>query len=150
MAKLTLIRGIPGSGKTTLANTILLQDKNPCVICEADDFFMFGNSYKFNNTKLGDAHKWCQAKVAFFLFRGNDVIVSNTSINMKDINTYYKIANSYSAEFEIVNCEGGYKNTHKVPEEVIESMTKRFKVITTEDWLLYKKWEEEDKWKKHL
>lgn len=37
---LILLRGIPGSGKTTLANVILQQpNNNPQEILSADDFF---------------------------------------------------------------------------------------------------------------
>ena len=55
---LTLVRGLPGSGKSTFANWIW----NEYAICEADKFFYDkeGN-YNFDATKLSQAHKWCRA-----------------------------------------------------------------------------------------
>ena len=136
--KLTLIRGIPGSGKTTKA--LELAEDNDEII-EADMFFEVLNEdgtdvdYKFDFEFLGAAHKWCQSMAEYMLFGGENVIISNTSIHYKDINTYYKIALKYGAEFEIINCIGNYKNTHNVPEEVIKRMKERFKPISTEEWL---------------
>ena len=57
---LTLVRGLPGSGKSTFANTIT----NEFSVCEADKFFYDkeGN-YNFDATKLSQAHKWCRDEV---------------------------------------------------------------------------------------
>ena len=130
--KLTLIRGIPGSGKSTRAEEI--QDSN-AVICEADDFFnMNDGTYKFDPKHLDDAHKLCQAEAAYFLFRGNNVIVSNTSIYMRDIKTYWLIAKKYGAEFEIINCVADYGSIHDVPGMIMDKMASAFVPITTEDW----------------
>ena len=43
---LFILRGLPGSGKTTLAKSI------GAVHFEADMYFMEGNEYKFDVTKL--------------------------------------------------------------------------------------------------
>ena len=57
---LTLVRGLPGSGKSTFANNIT----NEFSVCEADKFFYDkeGN-YNFDATKLSQAHKWCKEQV---------------------------------------------------------------------------------------
>ncbi len=57
---LTLLRGLPGSGKSTFANLIT----NEFSICEADKFFTDkeGN-YNFDATKLSQAHSWCREQV---------------------------------------------------------------------------------------
>jgi len=57
---LTLVRGLPGSGKSTFANFIW----NDYAICEADKFFTDkeGN-YNFDASKLKEAHKWCKEQV---------------------------------------------------------------------------------------
>jgi len=46
MKVIYLLRAIPGSGKSTLAKTL------GAVHFEADMYFMEGNEYKFNPTKL--------------------------------------------------------------------------------------------------
>ena len=54
---LYILRGLPGAGKSTLAKNV------GAVYFEADMFFMEGNEYKFDNTKLRKAHDWCQNQV---------------------------------------------------------------------------------------
>ncbi len=136
--KLTIVRGIPGSGKSSLAEKLEKLGKSNTIICEADQFFIEEGKYWFDYKFLGDAHKWCQSKCAYYLFKGYDVIVSNTSIHYKDINTYYKIALKYKADFSIVNCTEQYGNIHEVSEDVLERMKNKFKVITTEEWIKHK------------
>ncbi len=51
---LYIVRGIPGSGKSTFAKTLGGQHY------EADMFFIDENGvYNFDFTKIKDAHQWC-------------------------------------------------------------------------------------------
>jgi len=52
---LFLVRGLPGSGKTSFASAIW----NDYAVCEADKFFYDkeGN-YNFDGSKLKEAHAW--------------------------------------------------------------------------------------------
>jgi len=129
--KLILVRGIPGSGKSTVANE--LANINT-IVCEADQFFMIDGEYKFIASQLRDAHKWCQAKAAFHLKRGYDVIVANTSLSHRDLNCYNNISDQYDATFNIINCNGKFKSIHEVPDEVMERMTEKYKAITDKEW----------------
>ena len=57
---LTLVRGLPGIGKSTFANFIW----NDYAICEADKFFYDSEGhYLFDASKLREAHKWCRDEV---------------------------------------------------------------------------------------
>ena len=54
--RLILVRGIPGSGKSTFARSL------GGVHYEADMFFLDEMSnYVFDVTKIKDAHSWCQS-----------------------------------------------------------------------------------------
>ncbi len=96
---LTLVRGLPGSGKSTFANFIW----NDYAICEADKFFYDkeGN-YNFDATKLTDAHKWCREQVETRM-KDNEVnpqfypeiVVSNTFTKEWEMEEYYKLAEKY-------------------------------------------------------
>jgi len=56
-----LLRGVPGSGKSTISKRIQQLYDTDCV-CSADDYFMKNGTYNYDNSKIQDAHKWCQQK----------------------------------------------------------------------------------------
>ncbi len=140
--ELILIRGPSGSGKSTLAK-LLAEDGD--VICEADQFYMINEEYKFNIKLIGDAHKWCQSKVAYNLLRGKTVFVSNTSIYERDIHCYNDIADRYDARFSVISCINDFGSVHNVPEEVLENQREKYKVITTSEWFKIRSRKMEDK-----
>lgn len=141
--KLFLIRGISGSGKTFLANK-MKKEINDSVIVESDNFFELEDGYNFDYKYISDAHNYCLSLVAFHLFRKRTVIVSNTSINYEHIKIYYELSLRYDSEFEIINLEEKYKNTHNVPEKDLNSMRSRFVPLTTNEFInLYTRIESE-------
>jgi predicted kinase len=131
---LILLRGLPGSGKTSFANLMWASQ----VICEADQFFYDkeGN-YNFDATKLGHAHKACQEKVETFMKDNQnnhqfypEIIVSNTSTTEKELQPYLDLALKYGytvVSLIIENFHNG-KSVHNVPDETIEKMRKRFEI----------------------
>lgn len=124
---LYLIRGLPGSGKSDLANEML---DNGLVgySFEADDYFVNENEeYIFNPKYLKDAHEWCQMNTKARL-KFNSVAVSNTSTTESEVETYRKIAEEVGARFVSLVVENRHegKNVHGVPEEVLQKMQKRF------------------------
>ena len=72
--KLIIMRGIPGSGKTTLARKIedlaMRSGYKITGICSADDYFVKNGKYVFDGKKLGEAHKFCQSKAIQLLAAG--------------------------------------------------------------------------------
>lgn len=127
---LLLLRGLPGSGKSTLSKTI------GAITFEADMFFMEGNEYKFNPTKLKDAHAWCQNQVEMTMknstknFETSRIAVSNTFTQEWEMQPYYDLAKKYGYDvFSIIveNRHGG-TNVHNVPEDKLEIMKNRFEV----------------------
>lgn len=74
---LLLIRGLPGSGKTTFAR-LLQQAGVVDEVLEADHFFRVDGVYQFDKTRLGAAHEWCQNATRTALRLGRRVAVANT------------------------------------------------------------------------
>lgn len=127
MPTLYLIRGIPGSGKSSLARVLLAnQVVDDCI--EADDYFVNDGVYMFNPYKLKGAHAWCQDRTRVILGRGYNLAVSNTSTTEQEVETYRKIAEECNAKFIslVVENRHGGENIHNVPEEKIQQMKKRF------------------------
>jgi predicted kinase len=128
MAKLIIIRGLPGSGKTTLAKK--MADESRLFHVETDMFFVHLNGeYKFDPTQIGRAHDWCQREAAKALEAGHDVVVSNTFTQKWEILPYLRMAQSLNADFIVLKCTGTWDNVHNVPVQSLEKMKARW-----EDW----------------
>lgn len=127
---LYLIRGVSGSGKSSLARDMV----DSCMVdihYEADMYFMSDlGDYRWNPAELGNAHKWCQEQTQLRLSMGWDVAVSNTSTTEAEVETYRKIAEECNARFVSLVVESRHdgKNIHGVPPEKVEQMRKRFSV----------------------
>ena len=64
MKKLYIVRGLPGSGKSTFAEALVGSD---FLVCEADKYFMVDGEYKFDGSKLKDAHEWSRNRVETYM-----------------------------------------------------------------------------------
>lgn len=118
---LRLIRGLPGSGKSTFARgTGLLH-------YEADMFFIQPDGeYKFNPGLIKQAHEWCQNSVRCALYARRSVIVSNTFTTLKEMQPYIEFAKKCEADLKVYRMTGNYGSIHNVPDETIERMRNRF------------------------
>ena len=131
---LVLLRGLPGSGKSSFAKHMW----SDFVICEADQFFydQEGN-YNFDPSKLRDAHKYCKDKVETFMCDNEknsqfypEIVVSNTFTREWEMDEYFKLAKKYNYQVVslIVENRHGNKNVHGVPDSKIEEMRNRFEI----------------------
>jgi len=121
MPKMIIIRGLPGSGKTTEANKI--KKVNPSIEhYEADMFITVNGEYKFSPETIPYSHEWCKSMTAKALMDGKDAIVSNTFTQQWQIDPYIKMAKVFNADIELITCRGEYGSVHGVPEETMERM----------------------------
>jgi predicted kinase len=130
---LILLRGIPGSGKTTLGELILQSPSNetPDVI-SADDYFIdeLGN-YKYDVNKIKEAHNDCQVRCANKMkLEAAKIIVANTFTQEWEMEKYYEMAERYHYRVHSVIVENrhGGKNIHGVKESKLKEMKDRFEV----------------------
>ena len=132
---LTILVGLPGSGKSTYARqNVKLHPRTK--FFEADMYFTLDNGqYKFDPSKLNDAHTWCKIQVEQALVDGYDVFVSNTNLTKWERAAYIDIAKSVGdVNVRIVICTGTYKNIHNVPEEKIQKMKTKYEPPSADEF----------------
>lgn len=127
---LYIVRGIPGSGKSTFAKSL------GGTHFETDMFYMVDGEYKFDGSKIKEAHQWCQNSVNNAMILNhtaglhNIIVISNTFTQEWEMKPYFEMADRYDYKvFSIIveNRHGGI-NEHNVPEEVLTKMRERFEV----------------------
>ena len=121
---LTLIRGMPGSGKTTLATQLAGETG---VHLEADQFFTDQEGvYTFDGMKIGEAHEWCQDWTRNSLRLSKNVFVSNTFTTLNELRPYFQIAREFDITPTVILCQNDWGSIHDVPVGVLLNMQKRF------------------------
>ena len=121
---LLLIRGLPGSGKTTFAKTL-----TEYTHLETDMYFSLSGEYKWDGSLLGKAHKWCQDEVKKNLLAGNSVAVSNTFTKKWEMQAYFDMAKELNIPIKVIEMTGNYPNIHGVSEEHIKKMRDRWEKL---------------------
>merc|ERR1719250_532802 len=125
-----IMRGMPGSGKSTIVRK--LKELYPeASSCSADDYFLQCGSYVFDRTKLKDAHQFSQAK-AEELCRNLTrlVIIDNTNVKRWEMTPYFKTAANHRYTVILVEPRTPWRydvtelverNTHGVDRSVISA-----------------------------
>lgn len=151
---LVIMRGLPGSGKSTVAQSMaaghIEMGGQTVAICSTDSFFLNQDGeYVFDASKLGKHHGMNQYKANRYMFMGTEaVIIDNTNTTHKEMAPYKEMARDH--DYEVVEMLVGKenlfpeledasphayadyidicvrRNTHGVPKEAIERMARRF------------------------
>ena len=126
IGNLILVRGIPGSSKSTFATREYVEPFGYKLL-EADMYFIKDGVYIYDADKISNAHDWCFSETAKALHRGENVIVANTFTKKWELSKYLRLNPS-----KIYRCTGNFKNVHNVPEDVVKRMKERFEDIEGE------------------
>lgn len=129
---LHIMRGIPGSGKTTGAKSL------GCTMIAADDFHTdeVTGEYMFDPKRAAQAHAWClENAVVFMKKKRQDLCIHNTAIHNWEYATYVEVGLLAGYDIQIHEylartrkdvriCAG--RQQHQVPVDVILRMWYEF------------------------
>ena len=127
-----IIRGLPGSGKSELAE-FLVNGLENAAHCEADTFFIDEDGeYEFNPQKIKAAHAYCLSKFKGYVYEQRPlIVVSNTSTERKkEWEVYYAHAKENGYKIHVVIKENYHEgiSSHGVPRHKMNQMAERFEV----------------------
>lgn len=122
--ELVLIRGVQGSGKSTMAAKIA---KLGYQHHENDFFFTDENGvYAFDFSKHSQAKEETLKGVEKDLKDGKNVVVANTFNTMADLKPYIEMAEKTGARLNVIGMKLKFKSVHNIPEEVVEKALKTY------------------------
>ncbi|XP_032838796.2 uncharacterized protein LOC104356071 isoform X3 [Tyto alba] len=132
---LLILRGLPGSGKSTLSRILLGQSRGG-IVFSTDDYFRQQDGYTYNAAQLGDAHDWNQKRAKQAMEQGKSpVIIDNTNTQAWEMKPYVEVAleKGYRVEFHEPDTwwkfdpeELEKRNKHGVTREKIAQMLERY------------------------
>lgn len=143
---LYIIRGLPGSGKSTFADALVASlhstelGRYKAIKVEADQFFMssngHGETYNFDRRFLGAAHDECYARTIRYLRSGYSVAVANTFTTKREVERYtnglQRTGLAHVVPVALIVCTGRFKSLHGVPDKAIEKMRDRWEPVEGE------------------
>ncbi|NWW90099.1 N4BP2 protein, partial [Rhynochetos jubatus] len=142
---LVLLRGVPGSGKSYLART-LLEDNPGGIILSTDDYFYKDGQYHYDPDCLEEAHDWNRkrAKEAFEM-RISPIIIDNTNVQAWEMKPYVSLAQQFKYKVMFREPDTWWKfkpkelerrNVHGVSKEKIKRMLERYERCLTVNAIL--------------
>jgi predicted kinase len=132
-----ILRGLPGSGKSTLCNMISQTPNENIIICSADHFFT--KLKYFDENRLHEAHDYCRDQ---FIDALNNkvkiIIIDNTNITLDRYAFYKRKAKEYNRNSIVIemSChqQSSYeRNVHQIPIEKINKMHKSWENDTNDN-----------------
>jgi len=128
MKILYIIRGLPSSGKSTLAKKLVGSSS----VIEADQYFVdIEGNYKFIPEQIKYAHAYCKDWASIFMRSSiSDLAVANTFTQLWEYQPYLGMCKKYGYKPVIIECHGRFKSIHNVPDDAIQRMKDRWEPTT--------------------
>ncbi|MCB0410429.1 MAG: AAA family ATPase [Flavobacteriales bacterium] len=127
---LILLRGLPGAGKSELANSLSEDGKHP--VYSVDDYFTDeAGNYKFIFEENHKAYTLCQTNTEKSMKEGKSKIILHNTFTLDwEIEPYFDLAKKYNYRVFVLTVENyhGNKNVHQLSDEQIQKMAAKYKV----------------------
>jgi predicted kinase len=118
--RLTLVRGLPGSGKSTFAKSMGAPHH-----FENDMWWeMTGTPWSIEH--LSKAVMWCEDEVEKAMLTKQDIVVSNCFIKHWHMGRLKAMAEEHGYEVQVVTLNTQYGSVHDVPAETLERMKEQW------------------------
>ena len=107
MRQLVIMRGLPGSGKSTRAKRYIAEMKpESSGIFSADDFFIDPDGvYRWNGAKLDKAHEWNNERIKAAVEQNTQIVIAdNVHAFLYDMRASIKIAEKHN--YEVIYLKG--------------------------------------------
>ena len=132
MPSLIIIRGLPGSGKSSLASQLSESGKYP--VYSIDDYFTDSKTgeYKFEFEKNHLAYKLCEENTLKSMQLIHEKIFIDNCFTLEwELEPYIKLAAQHHYRVHVITVENRHegKNVHEIPLEQIKKMAGKFKVV---------------------
>ncbi len=129
--QLIILRGLPGSGKSTIAQSISEENKYP--VFSIDDYFTdpYTKEYAFDFSKNHLAYKQCELNTEKAMQeKCSKIILHNTFTINWEIEPYFALAKKYSYMVFILTVEKYHnsENLHGISEDQLKKMAEKYKV----------------------
>ena len=127
---LFLFRGLPGAGKSTLAQALAgVHD----VVLSVDDFFTNpAGEYVFDFAQNHLAYKQCEQRCEEAMQKQvSKVFIANVFSMDWEIQPYFNLAEKYDYQVHVATVEHYHhgQNQHGVSDEQLQKMADKFKVV---------------------
>jgi predicted kinase len=128
---LILLRGLPGAGKSTLAE--VLSEGGTYPVLSIDSYFSAKDgTYEFRYRENHLAYKKCEDDTAAAMSKGvPKIFVDNTFTLEWEMEPYFRLAGEFDYRVFVVTVENrhGGKNIHGIDEESLKKMAEKYKVV---------------------
>jgi len=131
MPSLILIRGLPGAGKSTLAEILSEQGRWPVYSIDAYFTNPVTGEYKFLFNENHLAYKACeQLTEAAMVNQTEKIFVDNTFTIAWELEPYFKLAAQHNYKLFVVTVENyhGRPNIHCISDDQLQKMAQKYQV----------------------
>ena len=114
-ARLVIVRGLPGSGKTTLAAELKAIG---FVHFENDMWFEREGGYQYDPSEVEAGQRWCYESSRDALLAGRGVVVSNVFCKVEHMAGFLEL----DGDALVIEMTGSFGTVHEIPEAKIVQM----------------------------